>query len=213
MKERLHGIESSRSSSRTFANRATWKLLLHGFVGHPWCCQEAPARLPTAVRNAQNRGPARGRTVTVSENPRRQRRAQGTSPWRCRLRFSISCPVRALAGPRKSVFYTAGPFKAGAGAPGSVRPAHGVLGVAQAYETCHALKLSPESPYACRVKRRDPLPYTSPDWRGAPGRTQVEHKLAAHLAAHTHIVPFMRRRSHRRHGRRSRLPRSRSRAS
>ena len=36
LKERLHGTESSRFSSVTFANRATWKLPLHGFVGHPW---------------------------------------------------------------------------------------------------------------------------------------------------------------------------------
>ena len=60
----------------------------------------------------KNEGPAGGRTVTVSENPRRQRRAQGAPPWRCRLRFSISCPVRALAGPSKSGRYgryTAGP--------------------------------------------------------------------------------------------------------
>ena len=31
-----------------------------------------PPLRPKAVRNAQNRGPARARTVTVSENPRRQ---------------------------------------------------------------------------------------------------------------------------------------------
>ena len=71
-----------------------------------------PRRLPTApmaVRNAENGGPAGGRTVTVSENPRPSLPGGVTSPCHCRLRFLISCPVRALAGPRKYTFYTAGP--------------------------------------------------------------------------------------------------------
>ena len=72
-----------------------------------------PRRLPTApmaVRNAENGGPAGGRTVTVSENPRPSLPGGVTSPCHCRLRFLISCSVRALAGPRKSGLYTAGPF-------------------------------------------------------------------------------------------------------
>ena len=66
-----------------------------------------PQVRPKAVRNAQNRGPARARTVTVSENPRRTLPQARTSPGHFRLRISISCPVRALAGPRKYTFYTA----------------------------------------------------------------------------------------------------------
>ena len=67
---------------------------------------------PTAVRNAENGGPAGGRAVTAIENPRPSLPRPLTSPCHCRLRFSISCPVRAPAGPRKYVRYTAGPFTA-----------------------------------------------------------------------------------------------------
>ena len=54
-------------------------------------------------------GPAGGVTVELPRDRRPLRHAEGVSPWRSRLRFLISCPVRALAGPGKCTFYRAGP--------------------------------------------------------------------------------------------------------
>ena len=84
---------------------------------NPWllqpsmdCSQGGCRDAPTAVRKCEFRGPARDRTVTAIENPRRTLPQARTSPGHFRLRFSISCSVRAPAGPRKSGRYTAGPF-------------------------------------------------------------------------------------------------------
>ena len=75
---------------------------------HGWSARRLPTA-PTAVRNAENGGPAGGRAVTAIENPRPSLPRPLTSPCHCRLRFLISCPVRAPAGPPKYVFQTAGP--------------------------------------------------------------------------------------------------------
>ena len=58
----------------------------------------------------ENGGPASGgRAITAIENPRPSLPRPLTSPCHFRLRFSISCPVRAPAGPPKYVFQTAAP--------------------------------------------------------------------------------------------------------
>ena len=69
-------IKSSRSFRVADCKGATWKLLLHSLFSHSWAPpKEAAEGADGRAECAENEGSARARTVTASENPRRQRRA------------------------------------------------------------------------------------------------------------------------------------------
>ena len=70
---------------------------------------EAPAGRPRGGETVKVEGPARARAIELIENRRRQYAAHPPSPTHCRLRFSISCPGRAPAGPSRLIFYADGP--------------------------------------------------------------------------------------------------------
>ena len=74
------------------------------------CGLQGGCRRPRRPAECGKRGTScGGRAVTAIENPRPSLPRPLTSPCHCRLRFLISCPVRAPAGPSKCMRYAAGP--------------------------------------------------------------------------------------------------------
>ena len=63
-------IENSKSTRVTDAEGAKVKQWLHDFLSYPWVVARRLPMARTAVRNAENGGPAGARAVTAIENPR-----------------------------------------------------------------------------------------------------------------------------------------------
>ena len=107
--------ERSRSAERGEGFFTTRQLQQHKDPGQevPWlkpsgspASDMASSAAPMGRRNGESQGPA----IELIKNPRRQYGASPTSPPYCRLRFLISFPVRALAGPSMYTFHADGPF-------------------------------------------------------------------------------------------------------